>query len=373
MKAWMALLNVSLALLAGLASGRTYLKPRLYGQADDIRDFYSQDVFLNEGRESQEELCDDYFDTIGVRDILLTSQNYYQFKKENKFFILAVTSTDYDDCPYCCTTERLLRQAQAMFKEKLFTFDTKKQSQKIQIARVDYSKKWDFLASEGFNEFALPVIYVYFEGHYHPYDRSLKEINHFLMFINRILHPVVNLKSDAEVLAFMNQSKAIADYETKFFKNYLKHFGREETAAKFYSQEEFASYRYKTRVLVIVYEKNDYDEELKDIKQAARFLANREEIRIGLLFDQKLVRKYKKETSWFENSASFNSFILKRYDGEIFVTDMINNQVFKTMFSLPFSNRLIGENVPGREMNHFAIYINRKSIKDVEPFHPQIF
>ena len=82
-------------------------------------------------------------------------------------------------------------------------------------------------------------------------------------------------------------------------------------------------------MLVILFEKDDYDEELKDIRQASKYLSNREEVRIGLLSDKKLIKRYKKETSWFESSAAFNSFIVKRYDGEMFINDLITTQSFK--------------------------------------------
>lgn len=122
----------------------------------------------------------------------------------------------------------------------------------------------------------------------------------------------------------MNNSLVVQDYNTKFFKNYLKVYGHQETAIRFYSQEEFNTYKFATRVLVIIYDKQDYDEELKDIKNAARFLANRDEVRLAILNDAKIIKKLKKETSWFSRS-SFNSFIVKRYDEKVFVTDMINN------------------------------------------------
>jgi hypothetical protein len=65
--------------------------------------------------------------------------------------------------------------------------------------------------------------------------------------------------------------------------------------------------KYKTRVLFLIYEKSDYDEEIKEIKMAARFLANREEVRIGLVTDPMMVKNFKKEQPyWFRSGPSLN-------------------------------------------------------------------
>lgn len=121
-----------------------------------------------------------------------------------------------------------------------------------------------------------------------------------------------------------------------------------------------------------MYDKSDYDEELKDIKNAGRFLANRDEVRIGFLNDPKLIRKFKKETSWFSRSG-FNSFIVKRYDDKLFVNDMITSLELQQEYHLTLAFKEMLDNYPGKAMNRFSTYINRKSMKEIEAFHPQIY
>ena len=51
---------------------------------------------------------------------------------------------------------------------------------------------------------------------------------------------------------------------------------------------------YKTRVVAFIYDPDDYDEELRELKRSARKLANFKGIRIGLVTNQKMIRHYKK-------------------------------------------------------------------------------
>jgi hypothetical protein len=86
------------------------------------------------------------------------------------------------------------------------------------------------------------------------------------------------------------------------------------------------------------------------MKEAARKSAQMLNLRIGFVSNPKLVKKLKKETSWF-GDASLNTMILKRYDGELFNLDLL--QV---------------------SMNENAYHwIWRKSVKDVESLSAQMF
>ena len=48
-------------------------------------------------------------------------------------------------------------------------------------------------------EYDDPSIWVYHEGQYFSYDNSLGSIKHFLAFLNKLLYPLVWLKSESEV------------------------------------------------------------------------------------------------------------------------------------------------------------------------------
>jgi len=79
-------------------------------------------------------------------------------------------------------------------------------------------------------------------------------------------------------------------------------------------------------------------------------LANRVNLRVGLVTDQKLIKAFKKSTGWFENEASFNTIILKRYDGEIFKFDLFN----------------VGN-------GNAHSWISRKTVKEVEQMDEELF
>ena len=73
-------------------------------------------------------------------------------------------------------------------------------------------------------------------------------------------------------------------------------------------------------------------------------------LRIALVTDHRLVKRLKKETSWF-GDASLNTMILKRYDGEILNLDLLHIN--------------LGENA--------QMWIWKKSIKEVEELEQQMF
>lgn len=107
----------------------------------------------------------------------------------------------------------------------------------------------------------------------------------------------------------------------------------------------YAKSKYKTRVLLCIYNTKDYDEDLKAIKEAARNAAWLYNFRIGIVSNPKLIKKMKKETSLF-GDASMNSLILKRYDGHITYLDLLQ---IPTWGSVKY-------------------WMFKKSIKDVEEF-----
>ena len=47
-------------------------------------------------------------------------------------------------------------------------------------------------------------------------------------------------------------------------------------------------------------------------------------MRLGLVTDKKIIKKYKKTTSWFSSAASHNAIVLRRYDGEELALDFLN-------------------------------------------------
>ena len=80
----------------------------------------------------------------------------------------------------------------------------------------------------------------------------------------------------------------------------------------------------KTRVLAFLFDKEDFTDELTNLRQTAKYSAKRDELRIAMVTDKKLIRKYKANhgTLWFPEGA-YSTIILKRYDGRIFSHDLL--------------------------------------------------
>jgi hypothetical protein len=104
---------------------------------------------------------------------------------------------------------------------------------------------------------------------------------------------------------------------------------------------------YKTRVLAIIFDTEEYDAELKNMQEAARNSAIRESLRFGLVTDKKLAKKLKHihGSSWF-TSGAISTFIVKRFDGQIFALDLIDESAKLSAWDLQF-------------------FVNRRSLPDV--------
>lgn len=133
------------------------------------------------------------------------------------------------------------------------------------------------------------------------------------------------------------------------------------------NSNELSLYKYTTRVLVLVFDKNDYDEDINEIKAGIRYLSNRPELRAGLVTDKKMLKKLKKETSWFENESSFTSLVVKRYDGNIEIVDLMNTDKISSI-KTPFGNKEMKNEKLGA-YNDFTVYINKHSLKLIEPLN----
>jgi len=69
--------------------------------------------------------------------------------------------------------------------------------------------------------------------------------------------------------------------------------------------EQYTSLKHKTRVLVFMFDKEEYDTEMKIIREAGRLQAQRISVRFGLVTDHKLIRLYKSRrgNSWFNDEV----------------------------------------------------------------------
>lgn len=94
---------------------------------------------------------------------------------------------------------------------------------------------------------------------------------------------MLELRTEAEVDAFLDLNQEPIE-TTNFFKNIKTDLGM------YYSEKLLP-----TRALALIFSKDEYSEELKFIREAARNSARREVLRFGIVSDPALVRIYKKK------------------------------------------------------------------------------
>jgi hypothetical protein len=51
--------------------------------------------------------------------------------------------------------------------------------------------------------------------------------------------------------------------------------------------------KYKTRVVCFFYDKDEYKPEIKNLRESARYLSLRDNLRIGIVDDKRIVKKLK--------------------------------------------------------------------------------
>ena len=103
--------------------------------------------------------------------------------------------------------------------------------------------------------------------------------------------------------------------------------------------------RIKTHVVCFLYDKGEYKEELQNLRREAKHLATRDNLRIALVDNPKLVRKMKigKYGNKLFAHVSMSSMDLRRYDGALKVLD-----------------------ITGGDTVQFSPWINKQSLKEVE-------
>jgi len=161
--------------------------------------------------------------------------------------------------------------------------------------------------------------------------------------MNRLLHPVLHLQTEEEVVAFMEQSDTIfpGEYETKFFKK-----SKDQIPS---ISDQYALMRVKTRVLVFFYNVDEYKPELKQLKNAARYLAARANLRVAYCDNKFLIKKMKQRYAalWFTKVA-LSSAVIKRYDGRYENFDITSGDTI-----------------------NFGQWISKNSLKQVEELTPE--
>ena len=135
-------------------------------------------------------------------------------------------------------------------------------------------------------------IFVVKDGELHHYDGNWHNVIVLMHFMQRVANPLITLTNEDEINDFLDTSKKEIwkeDYEggllaksaTKFdslyvMNVYLREFG------------------FNTRVVAFFSDKDEYRDEIKILKFYATVLANRYNLRIGIVTDQNLVKLMKK-------------------------------------------------------------------------------
>ena len=133
----------------------------------------------------------------------------------------------------------------------------------------------------------------------------------FLHFINRVLNPIVELKSESEVNLFLDMEQEWIE-NTDFYKNKYEKLG-----------EKYQVLTKHTRVIAFFHDKKEYSNELKLFKKAAQALVGRDDLRIGLVTKPELVKSIK--TTYkvkFFDEYSLNSIVLEREKDTFFYYDV---------------------------------------------------
>ena len=124
-------------------------------------------------------------------------------------------------CAEWWQSELVLKQFIDYFKEgKLYH-----KNRHIPVVRIDVDRVKDLIDKEKIFYDKLPTLYLYTNKRYFNYI-ELFNFKFFLTFVNRRLHPVINLISKEEINTFLNTTKEWYE-STSFYKE------------KYYAIDEF--------------------------------------------------------------------------------------------------------------------------------------
>jgi len=85
-------------------------------------------------------------------------------------------------------------------------------------------------------------------------------------------------------------------------------------------------------MILFLSNKDDYDEEINNLKNAIREYANRIDFRAAVVYDIQLIKQYRQKTPWFGPDQSYSSIILKRYDDNVSYMTNIGPSIFNNNF-----------------------------------------
>jgi hypothetical protein len=150
----------------------------------------------------------------------------------------------------------------------------------------------------------VPTLYLYNDGDYWRYDAKISDVDRFLNWMNKILFPLVQLTSEEQVDLFFDHRKEWMENTPFFSKSPFKPYGPS------YDQSNA-----KTRVVVFMYDKEDFSDEVALIRRSGRFSAQRDDLRIGIITDGKVIKRFKaRYGSLYFPEGAHTSVVLMRHD-----------------------------------------------------------
>jgi hypothetical protein len=222
----------------------------------------------------------------------------------------------------------------------------------VPIVRIDISLKGSsaILQKEDIQFDSVPRVVIVRDGKFYSYDSPYDRLDLLIHHLNRLLNPVVVLQTEEEVERFLGLEEGSEvkfwhpDYNTTF----LRQLGDKIPDVTGHWDEQML----KTRAVCFLYDKQEYIEELNHWRRDSRFLSTRDNLRMGLVDNQRLVRKLKagKYGPKLFPPVSMSSLVLRRYDGMIKLHD-VNTDDFVSP--------------------HF--WVNKHSIKEVEELNTETY
>lgn len=155
------------------------------------------------------------------------------------------------------------------------------------------------------------LLTLYRKGEYYPYDGYYMR-GMFLAFINRVLNPVVYLKSAADIERFLD-IKTEFEEDNEFYKSRFEGIG-----------DYYARMSRHTRVIGFFSDKAEYKNEYRLLQEAAQKLAGRrDDLRVAIVTNKTLVSLYKAKygPKWFDEHSQ-NTIVLAKDGGKFAYYDV---------------------------------------------------
>jgi hypothetical protein len=143
--------------------------------------------------------------------------------------------------------------------------------------------------------------------------------------MNRLINPLVKLETEDDIVNFLglrlNDGELPDFWQPDYNTTFLSQLGMDRVPR---INDHWASHTHRTRVICFLYDSNEYKEELKNLRRDAKSVSTRENLRIAVVTNQRLVKKMKAGPwgSRLFNPISMSSLVLRRYDGAIRVHDI---------------------------------------------------